>query len=267
MLKKTRIVCAYVMTHDSGHAPNPFHDVCTLAICTPNHKRSRSQPGDWIIGLASADIRKKLGDSDTWRLIYAMQIEEKLDLNSYYTDSRFKAKIPKLGGSIVESCGDNFYCRSADGQLSHTRQTYEHLAEPPGTGIEKQDIDGDRVFVSQRYWYFGRNAPALPRGQQWAERLITKFSSLAIGLRNLYEEGTELSGRWSNADLSDFVSWLPEAKGILGNPIHWPDVETKETKISICKPHHRKIAKTTEKFQNHEESTISSCTIHQSDNY
>ena len=183
MKQQAGIVCAYVMTHDSGHAPNPFHNVCTLAICTPNHKRSRSKTGDWIIGLAGSRIRKELGEPDVWRLIYAMNIEKKMDLDSYYRDPQFAAKIPKLDGSLVESCGDNFYCKDSRWQLHHTRQTNEHQAEPPDTGIEQQDIYGDRMFAGRRYWYFGRNAPALPRGEQWVERLISKFVPSAVGLR------------------------------------------------------------------------------------
>lgn len=240
MHQKTKIVCAYVMKHDSGHAPNPFHRVCTLAICTPNHMSSRSAPGDWIIGLANAAIRRKLDNSEVWRLIYAMHIERKLDLDSYYKDPQFQAKIPKLDGTIVENCGDNFYNRDSSGQLRHTRQTYEHLAEPPGTGIEKQDIDGDRVFVSQRYWYFGRNAPALPRGQQWADRLIAKFASSPRGLRNVYEEGAQFNRRWSDADLSDFIAWLPRTKGVLGVPTHWPNVQEQPLNFSSCNPCQKK---------------------------
>lgn len=259
MQQRTRIVCAYVMTHDSGHAPNPFHNVCTLAICTPNHMRSRSKPRDWIIGLASAGIRKNLGEPDVWRLIYAMNVEKKLDLDSYYKAPQFAAKIPKLGGSIMESCGDNFYCKDAGGQLHHTRQTDEHLAEPPGTGIEKQDIDGDRVFIGQRYWYFGRNAPALPRGQQWAERLIAKFASSAVGLRYVYEEGAEIGGRWSDTDLSDFIAWLPATGGFLGRPTHWPQVDEMQMKSSSCAPHQTKPTNDIEEVLNAKANAISAC--------
>lgn len=259
---RTRIVCAYVMTHDSGHAPNPFYNACTLAICTPNHMRSRSEPGDWIIGLASAGIRKELGDSSVWRLIYAMNVEEKKDLDSYYKDPRFAVKLPKLGGSIVESCGDNFYCKDASGKLHHTRQTDEHQAQPPGTGIEKQDIDGDRVFVSRRYWYFGRNAPALPRGVEWAERLIAKFASSAVGLRYVYEEGAEIGGRWSNADLSDFIAWLPAKEGLLGRPTHWPhmdeiQMDEMQLKSSSCGAYQTKTRK--EEVHNAKANAVPAC--------
>jgi len=236
MSRPARIVCAYVMRHDSGHAPNPFHGVCTLAICTPNHGRSRTQPGDWIIGLAGASLRKDLGDPHGWRLIYAMHVENKLDLDTYYRDPQYSAKIPTPGASTVASCGDNFYSRDVNGHLRHTRQTSEHQAEVPGTGIEKQDITGDRVFIAKRYWYFGRKAPTLPRGEPWAERMITSFANGARGLRNVYDGGAQIGRRWSDADLADFIAWLPEAGGALGDPTHWPDAQGEQSCVSSCSP-------------------------------
>jgi len=166
-----------------------------------------------------------------------MNIERRLDLDSYYRDPQFVAKRPKLDGSLVESCGDNFYCKDSKGQLHHTRQTNEHQAEPPGTGIEKQDICGDRVFTAHRYWYFGRSAPVLPRSEQWAERLISKFVPSAVGLRYVYEEGAETGGRWSDADLSDFIAWLPAKGGLLGRPTHWPQADEGQMNSSGCSPH------------------------------
>lgn len=40
----------YVMTSDSGLAPNPYFGVCSLALCTPNHMNAKLKPGDWIVG-------------------------------------------------------------------------------------------------------------------------------------------------------------------------------------------------------------------------
>lgn len=221
--------------------------------------RSRSERGDWIIGLAGARIRKELGDPNVWRLIYAMNVEKRLDLDSYYRDPQFAGKIPKLGGSLVESCGDNFYRKGASGQLHHTRETNEHQAEPHGTGIEKQDIDGDRAFVSRRYWYFGRNAPAFPRGAQWAERLIAKFIPSAVGLRYVYEDGADVRGRWSDADLSDFIAWLPGNGGLLGRPTHWPRADEEQMKSSGCGANRMKLLTDIEDVFNAKTNAIPAC--------
>src|ERR1035437_4186815 len=46
----TNKVCFYIMRVDTGFAPNPFHGVCTLAACTPNHQHARLFKGDLIAG-------------------------------------------------------------------------------------------------------------------------------------------------------------------------------------------------------------------------
>ncbi|MFC1451894.1 hypothetical protein ACFLSJ_00955 [Verrucomicrobiota bacterium] len=38
-------ICSYVMTTDTGFAPDPFHGRCTLAACTPNHVNARRREG------------------------------------------------------------------------------------------------------------------------------------------------------------------------------------------------------------------------------
>ena len=40
---------SYVIEHDLGFAPNPFHGACTLACCKPVI-RKRAQLGDYILG-------------------------------------------------------------------------------------------------------------------------------------------------------------------------------------------------------------------------
>lgn len=230
MTRSTRIVCAYVMTHDSGHAPNPFHNVCTLAICTPNHQCSTAEAGDWIVGLTGDPLRRELGSPGVWRLLYAMHVDTKLDLDSYYKAPRFRAKRPRGGGSLIEERGDNFYCKDASGRLHHTGETDEHRDDES----EEKDIRGNRVFAAERFWYFGRNAVALPQGVQWAKKLVARFESVAVGVRNAYDRGREVDVRWSASDLSEFTAWLPEEGGLLGFPIHWGDASEGESCASSC---------------------------------
>lgn len=222
------------MTSESGHAPNPFHGVGTLAICTPNHRRSRVQRGDWIIGVAGYPLRKELGSPHVWRLLHAMHIDTRLDLDSYFREPRFAMKRPKRGGSAIEACGDNFYCKDVSGNLQHTGDTDEHLEDLAGTGLEKQDIDGDTVFAGDRFWYFGRNAIALPRGVPWVEKLVATFTVQPRGPRNIFDEGREVDKRWSTTDLAAFTAWLPEAGGVLGLPIHWPESGEEGAEASAC---------------------------------
>ena len=85
---------SYKLTHDTGFAPNPFFGVCTLATCKPRIRESK-RVGDWIAGFTS----KRLGGDEVGseRLVYLMQIAEKLPFERYHSDPRFVAKIPVLG--------------------------------------------------------------------------------------------------------------------------------------------------------------------------
>lgn len=61
--------CFYVMTVDTGFAPNPFHGVCTLAACTPNHCKAGLELGDLIVGcFRSKGVSNYLGAVQNTRL-------------------------------------------------------------------------------------------------------------------------------------------------------------------------------------------------------
>lgn len=86
---------AYVMTNDDGSAPNPFHDVCTLALCMPM-TRGAAQPGDYVVGLAG----KRLRAGGDWRIIYAMQVSEAMTFEEYRLDPRFRDKDDNVGQAV-----------------------------------------------------------------------------------------------------------------------------------------------------------------------
>jgi hypothetical protein len=142
-------LCSYVVIHDFGFAPNPYWGYCTLAVCTPNHKGCKLQAGDWIVGNSST----KTGNL----LIYAMQISEVLDFDSYYRNTRFADKIPR-DGSWMERCGDNIYFRGKGGKWT---QGTAFFHETPNRIA--QDTKHPRVFISDHFFYFGENAPEIPR--------------------------------------------------------------------------------------------------------
>ena len=78
---------SYVLTHDTGFAPNPFQEYCTLANCKPAIRRT-AQVGDWVVGLSP----KASGN----KIIYAMKIDEILSYEQYFTDNRFQPKEPAM---------------------------------------------------------------------------------------------------------------------------------------------------------------------------
>lgn len=195
-------VCAYVMTVDSGLAPNPFHGVCTLAVCAPNHVRAKLEKDDWIIGIAGAELQGRMGaQKDQRRLVYAMKIDKCLKLGEYYDSADYKLKIPKLKGSKEVMCGDNFY-RLADGKLEHTRQTREH------EGLQEQDSKGDRVFIGKTFYYFGSSAPEIPQTKQWGEKLVRQLKRRSVGIT--YIQGGSIKNPWEENDFREFSDFLHE---------------------------------------------------------
>jgi len=142
-------LCTYVVREDAGLAPNPFWGFCTLAVCTPNHQGTRLQIGDWIAGV----LTKARGH----RLLYVMQVAEILSLDAYYRDDRFASKRPDLRGDWQKRCGDNFYSLDSTGKWVRHRNRF-HLDD----AIEKQDTKYARVFIADRFGYYGREAKSVP---------------------------------------------------------------------------------------------------------
>ena len=93
-------IYAYIVPVDDGAAPNPYGDICTLAICKPN-LRKIAKVDDWIIGLNSE-----------CKLIYAMKITTVQTMKEYdsFTKDHLKIKIPnKHSKNIQEQMGDSVY--------------------------------------------------------------------------------------------------------------------------------------------------------------
>src|SRR5262245_46269259 len=102
---------SYVMRQDTGLAPNPFWNICPLAVCTPNHQGSRVGVGDWIAGVSDK--------GSGYKLIYTMEVAERIYMDDYFRDKRFAAKKPILKGTARQRCGDNFYSLDPHGWTQH----------------------------------------------------------------------------------------------------------------------------------------------------
>jgi hypothetical protein len=97
---------SYIVKTDKGLAPNPFWGYCTLALCTPNHMGVKADQGDWIVGFANAARGNKL--------VFAMEVLERIHFNDYFTDLRFQRKKPLMTGTWRQRCGDNIYWQDGD---------------------------------------------------------------------------------------------------------------------------------------------------------
>lgn len=146
-------VCFYVMTTDTGFAPNPFHGICTLAACTPNHCKAKLVKGDLIAGCFRSGRKP--------RLVYVMAIDEVFALDAYYRDVRFQAKKPSRNGTWIEHAGDNIYYRNKTGKWRQDKDAVHHRDDPK---VFRQDTEANRVFVGKHFVYYGGDAVDLPVG-------------------------------------------------------------------------------------------------------
>lgn len=147
---------SYVVARDYGFAPNPFQGFCTLATCKPIIRRS-AKVGDWVIGTGSA------GYGLRGRLVYVMQISEKISFNDYWLGPRFKEKKPNLRGSLKQAYGDNIYRKDA-GSERWLQEPSHHSFEDGTPNPENiaNDTQTDSVLISERFTYWGGKGPLIP---------------------------------------------------------------------------------------------------------
>jgi hypothetical protein len=188
-------LCTYIVTEDTGLAPNPFWGWCTLAVCTPNHQNDDLHEGDWIAGF--------LGAKRKHSFLYAMEIIEVLRMDKYYIDPRFEKKKPNLRGDWKERCGDNFYEQEPDGTWTQHRNRF-HL----GPNYLERDTRFPKVFVAKRFWYLGRSCKQAP----------AKYAKLFGGRGIRCEHDAAL--------VADFRKWVDSSFdiGIHENPNDNPDM-------------------------------------------
>jgi hypothetical protein len=150
-------IYSYVMPWDSGLAPNPFFNVCTLALCKPIIRRL-AQKGDWVLGISEAN--------DGYRLIYTMLIAATLSFAEYWEDGRYQNKKPDLkSNQQILKVGDNIY-ESIDEKY---QQHHSMHSNPDGStclkhyerDLGKNNLNA-RVLIAEEFYYFGRSKKVLP---------------------------------------------------------------------------------------------------------
>lgn len=148
------ILYSYCLRYDSGAAPNPFWELCTLAICKPDIRRV-ANIGDWVVGLGSTN--SPIGNIADC-VVYAMQITDKMTLQKYdeYCRVHSPHKIPKWDSEIFEErVGDCIYYYS-QGEQPVLRPGVHDISN------QKGDLGGVNVLISQHFYYFGEKAVHLP---------------------------------------------------------------------------------------------------------
>lgn len=187
---------SYIVTYDTGFAPNPFWGYCTLATCKPAIRRTACK-GDWIVGLSPKSAGNKI--------IYAMQVNEILPFDKYYRDPRFQVKIPDYSREqVVFKCGDNIYEPLPNDEFRQlpSQHSYGELENPY---LKNHDLNGKNVLVSENFYYFGSKPIRLPQ----------HLSVLKVGRAH--------KCRFSDETVQAFVDIMKENKpGVLAPPSSWP---------------------------------------------
>ena len=149
-------VYLYVVARDFGFAPNPFHGICTLATCKQKI-RGVATVNDWVIGMGGSRLNA-MG-----RCIFAMNVTCKITFNEYWNNLSYRDKKPVRNGSKVMMLGDNIY--HFDEASSLWQQEDSHHSNPDGTVNSinlNRDTSANAVLVSNRFYYFGKDAPSVP---------------------------------------------------------------------------------------------------------
>ncbi|NBA77929.1 hypothetical protein GOQ04_20395 [Emticicia sp. ODNR4P] len=198
-------IYSYVLDHDLGLAPNPFHGFCTLAVCKPQIRKSNNlNIGDWIVGTGSKSLEVQTGKKFVGKLIYAMRVNEIISFQDYWEDSRFQRKKPNVNGTIISMYGDNIY-HMINGEWIQENSAHSTIEGDVNIKHLKKDLGGKRVLVSQDFYYFGDSAPILPNN-------LKDICHDSIGQKIV------------SANLNDdFINWLTSnfQVGIRGDPANW----------------------------------------------
>lgn len=189
---------SYIVTRDYGFAPNPFPPYCTLATCKPRIRNS-AKIGDWIIGLGS----NAKGSKYKKKIIYVMQVKEKLHYNQYWSDPRFQYKKPVMNGSLRQTYGDNIY-HCVDGKYMQANSHHSYNKGIINLHNFNRDLESKYVLIGETYWYWGCNAIILP---------LNIWQHLRVGRNHKVIEDKNIQNQ--------FFAWLmnQSQKGYLGDPI------------------------------------------------
>ncbi|WP_341926037.1 hypothetical protein [Nocardioides psychrotolerans] len=157
---------SYKVRYDIGFAPNPFHGVCTLATCKPRI-RAGASVGDWVIGVGS------VGQGTLGRLVFGMQVDERLTFDEYWADERFQSKKADRHGSLKYRYGDNVYHRDAGGQWVQSDCRHSLEDGSPNMDHVRRDTSADAVLISKRFSYFGSQGPVIPHSlRAWGDASV-----------------------------------------------------------------------------------------------
>ena len=133
MSAKEQTIFSYIITTDSGAAPNADNGMLSLAICKPMIRRG-AKCGDIIIGISG----KKMFNNKERQIVYIARITRVVTMKEY------AVIYPKRKDSIYT-------------------ETLELRENPYHTERNrKTDISGENVLLSTDFIYYGTNHISVP---------------------------------------------------------------------------------------------------------
>lgn len=144
----------YVVDRDFGFAPNPFHNICTLATCKPTIRRT-AEVGDWVLGMGGLRLKA------TGRCIFAMKITASVTFDEYWSNAIYRDKKPLRNGSKKIIVGDNIY-HHANGVWHQQNSHHSFPDGRPNPHNVRNDTQTNRVLVSDNFFYFGSASVKIP---------------------------------------------------------------------------------------------------------
>lgn len=189
-------VFSYVVAHDNGFSPNPFHGLLTLACCKPKIRQT-AHVGDIIVGLSRR----------CERVVYAMQVAEVIGFHEYWDDPGYSAKRPTWDSPhLVDRNGDNIY-EPVGREFRQMRSWHSNPDGSENPRHKRRDLGHEYdngVLVSEHFIYWGGSGPLLP----------AELSFLRVGRAHRCRfsvEQVEAVGRWFSS----------QPRGMLGAPSNW----------------------------------------------
>src|SRR6266853_1360984 len=189
----------YTIPIDDGAAPNPFHGLCTLAICKPTIRRV-AKPNDWVAGLGSRNAPS--GDL-SGKLVYAMRVDDVITFDEYdrRAPMEWPAKVPQpISRDLAERLGDCIYDYT-NGSPPRQRSGVH------GPGNMKTDLSGVNVLLSRDFFYFGSKAIPVPPH-----------------LMSICHQSQGHKSKANTPYVADFVVWITGLGLERGQLYGWPDL-------------------------------------------
>lgn len=203
-------VYSYVVEHDMGFAPNPFHGICTLACCKPDIRKHANE-GDIIIGTSGM----KSGSNN--RLVYWLKVEGIISFDEYWRDARFERKRPNVLGPLIQQYGDNIYYRDNPLDLdAPLNQLHSFHSLPDGkvnADNHRQDTrKTENVLFGKEFAYWGGYGPVIPNH-----------------LRDIIKKGPSHKKKIPTAKQEEIFAWFKHlgSKGFVADPAAWQGIIAK----------------------------------------